>query len=428
MKKLITIIAIQIICNSIFSQENSFGIKFSGFVREDIYFDSRQVEQLREGNLLFYPLNQNLDKNGDDINSRSSLNMVAITSRITGKITGPDALGARTSGLIEGEFFGSANASINTFRLRHAFVKLNWDKTELLFGQSWHLMFTEECFPGTISFNTGIPFQPFSRVPQIRVSQKLSDFNFILSLNSQRDLTSTGPAGLSNTYLSNSIIPEINAAISYKTTLFDSTLNFSAGLVGEYKKLTPRLSTKDTIVTNVSCESVAISSYIKIDKNNWGIKLKGVYGQNLYDLLMLGGYAIKYYGINPPANSDYEYTNINVFSFWGDAYFKMSNFNFGLFCGFSNNLGSNQNIQDWNKATSYYSRGWDIKSLFRLSPRISYDYKKLKLGLEYELTSANYGNQRNSLGVIQNNSDMFPTADINKVANNRIIGIIQYSF
>jgi hypothetical protein len=34
------------------------------------------------------------------------------------------------------------------FRLRHAFIKFNWNTTELLIGQYWHPLFVTTCYPG----------------------------------------------------------------------------------------------------------------------------------------------------------------------------------------------------------------------------------------------------------------------------------------
>jgi len=61
------------------------------------------------------------DVNGNDINAKPNLNFLAIQSRLTGKITGPDALGAKTSALMEGAFFGHSDGDVNGFRLRHAY-------------------------------------------------------------------------------------------------------------------------------------------------------------------------------------------------------------------------------------------------------------------------------------------------------------------
>ena len=105
-------------------EEKKFGINFSGFVKSDFFFDSRQNVAVREGHFLLFPMPKDLDNDNEDINAKSNFNFLSVQSRLSGKITGPDAFGAKTSGLIEGDFFAQANDNINLIRLRHAFVKV----------------------------------------------------------------------------------------------------------------------------------------------------------------------------------------------------------------------------------------------------------------------------------------------------------------
>jgi hypothetical protein len=181
--------------NFIAAQENEPTIKFSGFVKTDVIYDNRQNENLREGHFLLYPLNEALDKNGADTNANGSFNMLSIQTRLQVLATGPEVMGAKSSGYFEAEFFGSTDANINSFRLRHAWIKLDWENTSILAGQYWHPMFITDCFPGTVSFNTGAPFQPFSRNPQIRLTQKIGAISLSGTANTQRDFQSPGPEG-----------------------------------------------------------------------------------------------------------------------------------------------------------------------------------------------------------------------------------------
>lgn len=430
MRKIALTFFILICTRTLFSQNNSastFGIKLGGFVREDAIFDSRQVDQLREGMFLYYPLNESLDNNNKDINARSSFNLFAIGARLSGKISAPDALGAKTSGLIEGEFFGASNANINTFRLRHAFVKLNWVKTELLVGQTWHSLFTEECVPGTLNFNTGTPFQPFNRAPQIRVKQNLSSkIYFSIATLTQRDFASIGPSGVGYQYLANSSLPEFTLSLHYLRPKTDSTSLLGFGVVGEYKQLLPRLVTKDTVKATNKVQSFAVSAYFQFENKRFGVKTKATYGGNLYDQLMLGGYAINYDSISP-ADGNVEYTPISCFATWIDVFVKVGKVNVGVFGGYTQNLGSNDNIQDWNNASSYYTRGFDIAYVYRVAPRVSCVFGAVKIGAEFDYTVAAYGNTRNSLGVVQK-TDISTTTKLKEIANNRILGFIQYNF
>ena len=83
----------------------------------------------------------------NDINASADLHMLNIQTRLKGDISGPDAFGAKTSGVIEAEFYGTSELDVNGFRLRHAYVKMDWQKTNLLVGQYWHPLFPAESFP-----------------------------------------------------------------------------------------------------------------------------------------------------------------------------------------------------------------------------------------------------------------------------------------
>ncbi|MCB1128629.1 MAG: hypothetical protein KDM81_19185, partial [Verrucomicrobiae bacterium] len=172
-RTILTLIVAALAIGTAWADDDGFGVKWSGFVKSDHFFDSRQTVTAREGHFLLYPAPEMLDADENDINAAPNFNQLAVQTRLKATITAPDAFGAKVSGAIEGAFFGHSNPDINGFRLRHAFVKMTWDKTTLFAGQYWHPLFVIECFPGVVSFNTGVPFQPFSRNPQLRLEQKL---------------------------------------------------------------------------------------------------------------------------------------------------------------------------------------------------------------------------------------------------------------
>jgi len=393
MKKFFVIFFIVIISTSLSQNEkNNFGVSFSGFVKTDIIYDSRQTASFREGHFLLYPTNENLDINGKDINANSNFNILSIQTRLNGKITGPDAFGGATSGAIEGEFFGTSDGDVNGFRLRHAYVKLDWENTSILIGQTWHPMFVVEMFPGVVSFNTGAPFQPFSRNPQIRFSYSSQGFKFIFAALSQRDFTSSGPDGFSSSYLRNAILPNLHAQVQYSNNgnLF--------GIGVDYKKLIPRLSTTKKIVTDNSISSFSAIGYTKLNIDPVVIKAEAVIGNNLADHLMLGGYAVK--SINTATGSE-EYSSIESYSMWGEIS-TGKEIEYALFAGFSNNLGANDNL-----VGSYYGRGLNIENLFRISPRIQWNSGKTRIATELEYTSAFYGTPNNlNKGKVENSKSI----------------------
>ncbi|HNW69109.1 MAG TPA: hypothetical protein PKI01_01805 [Bacteroidales bacterium] len=397
-------------------QQNNFGIKFSGYVKNDFFYDSRKTVGIREGHFYLYPENIRYDADSNDINAKTTFNILSIQTRLRGDIFGPDAFGAKTSGVIEGEFYGTTDASINCFRLRHAFAKLSWATTDLVIGQTWHGMFFEECFPEIMAVNTGCPFQPFSRNPQIKVVQKLQNFKFILSVMSQREFAEWGGSDA----LRNAALPDMNLRISYQHFNEDQTRELFIGGSADYKVIVPRLVTDSNFTTNSSLNAYAFSLVFKYRCPKVTFKLSGVYGQDLYSHTMLGGYAYKYTTDSMTiARGDFSYTPLNTFSGWLDFTTNGPKFRFGILGGYTKNFGSFQNILDWTNEKSYFARGWNISYVYRISPRFIFISGKVKMGLEGDYTVAGYGNSINSLGEVK---------DVKPVSNVRLMYSFFYYF
>ena len=373
------------------STEPKYGITFSGFVKTDVFYDSRQSSAstgIREGFFYLFPDNVLMDANNNDLNANPSFHILSIQSRLKGDITAPDVFGAKTSGVIEGEFFGTSDGDINGFRLRHSFMKLDWAKTSLVVGQTWHPMFPAECFPGTISFNTGVPFTPFSRNPQIKLTKKLGNASITLDAYAQRDFASSGPDGTSSKYLRNSTMPGID--VQLKAPVGES---FVAWAGVDYKVLRPEIKTTANIETSTTIPSLAAYATMKIKTKPVNVSLMAVYAQNGSDFMMIGGYAVS--GVSDSATMVKTYTNISTSNVWMDLATNGKNVSFGLFTGYSKNMGADELISG-----AVYGRGSNIDHLFRVSPRLSVTRSKVVFAAEVENTIAAYGTMQTDGKVI----------------------------
>jgi len=398
-----------------------FGIAFSGYVKTDLFFDSRQTVSLRDGHFLLFPENEKLDVDGVDINAKSNYNFLSIQTRLAGSITGPDALGAKTSGYIEAEFFGNINPNINTFRLRHAWVKLNWKKTELLVGQWWHPMFVPECSPATVSFNTGAPFVVFSRNPQIKLTQSFGKLKLALTFLSQVDFMSDGPDGANTKYLRNSVLPESDLQLQFVSKNETKGIEFMVGAGINYQMLTPRLSTnfiikqacdsvENSIVkhydavtatykTDVKTSGMAYNLYSKLKLKRVTFKLGGEYGGNNNAYTMLGGYAVKSV---PDSTNNFQadYENVRSFAAWAEFHTNAQRWQPGLFLAYGKNLGAGEIV-----IGPYYARGSNIDYAYRISPRLVFNVNKLRLAGEVEYTVAAYG-KTNEKGFVYDTKEI----------------------
>jgi hypothetical protein len=371
-------------------EEGKFGISFSGFVKNDFFIDSRQTICAREGHFLLWPAPEKLDENGNDINAKSTFNMLAIQSRLSVKITGPDALGARTSGLIEGDFFAQANDNINLFRMRHAYVKLAWDRFEWLAGYTWNPLFVTDCFPGTVSFNTGAPLQSFARNPQFRFTLTLNNFKIMAAALSQIDYTTRGVDGPNCKYLRNSTTPDMHLQVHYGKKNPESGNGYVAGFGAAYKSIVPRLESEiasdEIYKVNELVHGITMMGFAKITTGPVTVKAQVRYGENLADVLAISGFGIK--DIVDPSTGEQSYTPLKSMAYWAEIHTN-GNPQVGLFGGILYNNGTRDAMSDPGNAV--YGLATDIRTMFRISPRVVYNSGKVRLALELEYTEAAYG-------------------------------------
>jgi hypothetical protein len=364
-------------------EEPVWGIKLSGFVKTDIFYDTRQSTAsngLREGHFYLYPDNVLYDEDMNDLNANPSFHILNIQTRVRGDIRGPDAFGAKTSGAIEAEFFGTGESDINGFRLRHSYVKMEWPKVSLLAGQYWHPMFPSENFPGTVSFNTGAPFIPFSRNPQVRFVYSPGSFlSLTMVAYSQRDFTSSGPDGNSSKYIRNSGRPGMHLQVR-----LPAGDNLTAWGGVDYKVLRPEIKTAANIETDATVGSISAFATLKLKAGPVNLSVMGVYAENGSDMVMIGGYAAT--GTPDPVDQIREWTTLNTASFWADISTTVNKTHFGLFSGYCKNLGASDPVHG-----DIYGRGSNIDHLFRLSPRVTVTEGKLSIAAELENTLAAYG-------------------------------------
>ncbi len=385
MKKFTLIVIVLSIAFSAFGQDAKeapkYGISFSGFIKNDFFYDTRQMYQIRDNHFNFFPKPINEDANEKDINDNSSVNFLSIQSRLKGTITGPDAFGAKTSGVLEADFFGNAP---NIFRLRHAILKLNWEHAELLFGQYWHPMFVTGCFPGTVSFNTGVPFQPFSRNPQIRFSYKFGGLKLIAAAMTQRDFTGVGGYAP----LSNSGAPDVHGQLQFANKLV------YAGAGAGYKNIKPSLTNQLGLATDATLGSFYSIAYLRVNTKPVTFKFEGVYGQNMHDHLLTSAYAISEVNMT---TGDYVYTPMNQFTVWTDIHTNGKQWQVGVFAGYMKNLGATDKIlgDETERLANIFDRFDNniLDNAIRVSPRVVFNSGKVRIAGEIEYTAAAYAKE-----------------------------------
>ena len=177
-KKVLLFAALLGISASGFAQKKGFSYKFYGQVRTDVFYNSRANSETVDGLFYMYPKNVAPDAMGNDLNDYMNSGFYMLYSRLGVDIAGP-MIGnkIKTSAKVEVDFRGSGT-TYSLFRMRHVYFNLNFGKSDLLVGQTWH-PFYGDVAPEILNLNMGAPYQPFSRAPQIRY--RFTSTNFMLT-------------------------------------------------------------------------------------------------------------------------------------------------------------------------------------------------------------------------------------------------------
>lgn len=385
-------------------------VKFSGFVNAESIYDTRQTVTSREGEIFLYPKNEVKDAQGNDINAKPQFHMFGFMTRAAAFVNPIEAFGAKATAKLEVDLLGNSTSAVNMFRLRHAYINLDWEKSSLLFGQNWHPMFVPECFPQIVQWGGGIPVHVLSRIPQIRYTYRASEsLSLSAAASMERDFRSLGPAdpspGAGNVqYQKNAAMPELTGQLMYSTT------GLTAGLTGGIKTIAPRIvSTITDSVTNLpySVDEKVFSyhgnAFVKLVFGDLTIKAEGIYGTNMAAFTMLGGYGVT--EVNPNDGTQ-KYATTKTSSLWAELFYEQDKIDLALYGGYTQNLGADKEV-----IGDTYMRGKDIANLLIISPRVMFKSGKTKMIFEVNQSIAAYGAPDEKLVV----------KDTKNISNTRII-------
>lgn len=378
-------------------------VKLYGFVRFDAYYDTYESTASRDELLYLYPKKAVFDVNGNDINKSSTLGMASFVSAFGIKVNGPEVWGAKTSSLLETDFYATADSYVQLLRLRHAYVKLDWGKFNLLIGQASHPMQVAKCMPSTVTYAIAVPFSVLNRSPQISATFLPVDG---LSIQASALIHGYHKTPGDVNAQRNSGLPDMQLQGIY------SVNNMFVGFTTGVKFLKPRLVTTLNNKTDKKISSYNLQGFAGYANKNISVKIMGILGENLTHLTMIGGYGAAQ---NPVLTDDYDYSNMRTYSYWTDITF-LDNPKIGIFAGITGNMGATGKYYP----ISGYSRVDNMEHTYRLSPRVTYKIKNLDLGFEYLYAAAVYG---------KTFDEHYKAIDVfDATVNHRLVAMLKYTF
>jgi len=415
MKKVFMSLALLVgVSGSVFAQKKGFDYKFYGQVRTDLFYNTRSNSETVDGLFYMYPLDENLDPNGHDLNGVGNGNFYTLYTRLGVDVTGPMLGKAKTSAKVEVDFRGSGT-TYSLFRIRHVYFNLDWGKSALLVGQTWHPLYGDVA-PEILNLNMGAPYQPFSRAPQIRYRFTSNNFMLTAAAIWQSQYLSVGPktnnpgetsTQKSQEFIKKSCVPEFYLGVDYKR------LGLIAGAGLHVSSITPRTQseTEDAVYfVNERVTGISGEAHVKYTKEDWLVSAKTVLGTNLTQTSTVGGYGIT--SIDEVTGKQ-QYSPLRTSSTWVNvAYGKK--WRPALFFGYLKNLGATKEVPYGALGT-----GTTLDQLFTGTAELTYNIPHWKFGAEYSLCNAWYGDEFDAKAKAINS---------HSILNHRIVLVALFQF
>ena len=383
-------------------------VRLYGFVRNDVLFDSREVDTDPEEPYFFMPGGTTLVGEVDQ-NAVPSLRMLALTSRLGVKVSGYQIGETKVTGTIEGDFFVSSGSTA-TFRMRQAYMGLLWDNLELgdllmNVGQTWHPMAAD--MPHMNNLETGAPFNPFNRSPQVMADVKLNGhFSFTGGFLYLNHYLPVGPSGKSKDYYKYGL-PEVYLGVTYKNGPFVGKAGLDMVNSKPYNLYDNRKA-KGYLTT--------FSPFLfgQYTKGLFQLRAKTILAQSGEHMNLLSGYGVCDY---ESTSNTFSYTPMQDWaSFVSVQYGKKVQF-LGM-AGYMKQLGTTKDLSGelWLNTAADAK----ITEALRFTPTVAWNIGKFTVSLEYNITTARFGEGvRDARGLFE---------DGKWITNHRFICMTKFNF
>mgnify|MGYP003178491058 CR=1 FL=1 len=411
--------------------------KLYGFIRNYFAFDSRESKSGTKDLFYYIPKDEALNAKGEDMNANPTFRFLAITSRVGLDVKDYQFGKTKVGAKIETDFY-CMNGNVAVLRLRQAYATLGWDglgkgqkqSASLKVGQAWHPIAADQ--PYVIDLETGTPFNPFSRTPQVMLDYNFSKhFTLTGGFIWQMQYLSVGPfyntekskyeSKSSDDYIKYGCTPEFYAGVTFKSN------NGFLGRVGmDVLSIKPRWR----------------------DAGDFSVNAKVVYASAGEHFNMLSGYGVT--DIN--SDGSWEYAPLHSTASYVSVKYGRKLQVQGMI-GYMKNLGTSKDLYsdttipsalmvgdpDNTKYTSskylYLSgNGFsNLNSIIRVTPTVVYNLGKLSFGLEYDITAAQYGKYPvmkvgEAVRPVVNSHNGLVDSGLHWIVNHRLLGMVKFTF
>lgn len=405
--------------------------KLYGFIRNYFAFDSRESKSGTKDLFYYIPKDEALNAKGEDMNANPTFRFLAITSRVGLDVKDYQFGKTKVGAKIETDFY-CMNGNVAVLRLRQAYATLGWDglgkgqkqSASLKVGQAWHPIAADQ--PYVIDLETGTPFNPFSRTPQVMLDYNFSKhFTLTGGFIWQMQYLSSGPNGASDSYIKYGCTPEFYAGVTFKSN------NGFLGRVGmDVLSIKPRW--RDANGSKVDDRLTTVNPYVyaQYAAGDFSVNAKVVYASAGEHFNMLSGYGVT--DIN--SDGSWEYAPLHSTASYVSVKYGRKLQVQGMI-GYMKNLGTSKSLYADPANPGYTStdnvyiskNGFhNLNQIIRVTPTVVYNLGKLSFGLEYDITSAQYG--KYAVDDHVNSSNGLVDSGLHWIVNHRLLGMVKFTF
>lgn len=415
--------------------------KLYGFIRNYFAFDSRESKSGTKDLFYYIPKDEALNAKGEDMNANPTFRFLAITSRVGLDVKDYQFGKTKVGAKIETDFY-CMNGNVAVLRLRQAYATLGWDglgkghkqSASLKVGQAWHPIVADQ--PYVIDLETGTPFNPFSRTPQVMLDYNFSKhFTLTGGFIWQMQYLSVGPfyntekskyeSKASDDYIKYGCTPEFYAGVTFKSN------NGFLGRVGmDVLSIKPRW--RDANGSKVDDRLTTVNPYVyaQYAAGDFSVNAKVVYASAGEHFNMLSGYGVT--DIN--SDGSWEYAPLHSTASYVSVKYGRKLQVQGMI-GYMKNLGTSKSLFEdpanpgYTSTKNVYISGngfHNLNQIIRVTPTVVYNLGKLSFGLEYDITSAQYG--KYAVDDHVNSSNGLVDSGLHWIVNHRLLGMVKFTF
>ena len=442
-----------VVCSA--QEETPAQVKLYGFIRNYMVFDTHEVSAGTQ-DLYFYMPKDSKMVDGVDQNANPSFRMLALTTRLGLNVDGYRIGELKVKGNVEADFY-CMSGSLATLRLRHAYMGLLWDNLvlgDLLVnvGQTWHPMAAD--MPHVTNLETGAPFGPFNRSPQVMFHWTVGKFTWTGGILYPMQYLPVGPIYSTDpvwnsyqgkyepktTYSTTKsaefnkygMIPEVYVGVAFQSggflgkvgaNFFSSMPRWQAPAITIVDEATKELSFDYDHTSMLKERLYAISPFVflQFTKGSFQLRAKSILAQSGEHMNLLSGYAGSYNW----SKHALEYTPMQD---WASFISFQAGRKFQFLCmlGYMQQLGTTRSVFAYlandrlNTLWLNTSADNKIQRAFRATPTLAYNLGKLTFSLEYNCTGAWFGEGDRNRGGLYDAGHW--------VLNHRVEQMVKFNF